>query len=832
MSRFGETYDRVVLGHPIALLIISALVLLFFSYHASNFRLDASADSLMLEDDLDLIQYNETIDRYSLKDFLFVTFDPVDELFTRSSLDTLKRMRDELGSLDGVDSASSIFEARLLMDSGLTLASFSPDALTTLRDPDVDIETAKQEILDSPAYRNLLLSSDGQTTAIVIYLESDTDYWELYNRRSRLLSKRQAEGLTPEEQTILDRTLRNYDGSYEQYVSERHQIIRAIRAAVEPYREHGEIYLFGLPMIADDMMAFIKNDLVIFGFGVAVFVVGTLSFIFRRKRWVFLPLLSCLFAVLVMMGMLGLLNWMVTVISSNFISLMLILTLSMNIHLAVRFRQLNRDMPTASQMEIVSAAVRKMVWPCLYTALTTILAFGSLLSSGIKPVIDFGWMMTIGLSITFLTTFLLFPAVLVLLKKVPPLRRKRRRSIITGSLAVTAERYGNTVVIAAICLAVFSVIGISNLRVENSFVNYFSENTEIHQGMKMVDDRLAGTNPLDVLLDFSEPAAPDTTGAIAAQDGEPEFAEIGEEDEFDWEGDDDSGDYWLTPFKVDRIKKVHDYLEHMPEVGKVISLASIVRFIEQLNDGKPLDGLELSVLSRKLPDDVRSEYLAPYASVENNEARITLFIRDSLENLQRKELLGRIRSGLYDTFGLSENEAKVSGVLVLYNNMLQSLFRSQILTLGLVLSGIGVMLLLLFRSVKLAIIGIIPNLLAVGIVLGIMGLLDIPLDMMTITIAAITMGIAIDNSIHYIYRFREEYTRSGNYLRTLKICHQSVGRAILNTSITVIFGFSILVLSNFIPTIYFGVFTGLAMLIAMLAILALLPKLILLWRPF
>lgn len=831
MSEFARKYDRIVLHHPIVVLIILSLVLLFFAYHARNFKLDASADSLMLEDDKDLIQYNEIIDRYQTKDFLFVTFDPYSELFTRSVLDILRDLRDDLGSLGGVDSIVSIFDGPLLMGSGRPITALNIEALKTLRDPDINIKTAKEEILNSPVYRKLLLSSDGRTTTILIYLKSDTDYWDLYNKRTRLLNKDREGTLSPEEQLLLKETLNAYEVSYDRFVAERHQFIQALRSIIAPYQKHAEIYLSGVPMIADDMMIFIKKDLVNFGFGVCIFIVATLTYIFRRKRWVFLPLLSCIVAVLLMMGMLGFYSWRVTVISSNFISLMLILTLSMNIHLVVRFRQLNRDMPRANQVDIVSAAVRKMVWPCLYTALTTILAFGSLVSSGIKPVIDFGWMMTIGLSITFLTTFLLFPAVLVLLKKIPPLHKKKRRSILTGSLALAAERYGNTVIIISICLAIFSVIGIANLRVENSFINYFSKNTEIYKGMKIVDDKLAGTVPLDVLLNFGEPEILDNPADDPVEIGETDRDESMDEDAFGWEEEDDPRDYWFTPYKIEQIKKVHDYLESMPEVGKALSLASIIRFAEQLNDGKALDGLELGVLTKKLPDQMRSSWIDDFVSVEHNEARIMLLVRDSLKDLRRKEFLNRIHNGL-KALGFSTKEVKVSGVLVLYNNMLQSLFRSQIVTLGLVLSGIGIMLLLLFRSIKLAIIGIIPNLLAVGIVLGLMGLLDIPLDMMTITLAAITMGIAIDNSIHYIYRFREEYRRNGHYIRTLKICHQSVGKAILNTSITVIFGFSILVLSNFIPTIYFGIFTGLAMFVALLAILALLPKLILLWRPF
>jgi len=531
-----------------------------------------------------------------------------------------------------------------------------------------------------------------------------------------------------------------------------------------------------------------------------------------------------------MLGMLGFLNWKVTVISSNFISLMLILTMSMNIHLAVRYRQLCKDSTSESQADIVSTTTKKMVWPCLYAALTTILAFSSLVFSGIRPVIDFGWMMTIGLCVTFLTSFLLFPSVLMLLKKSGSLMTDRRQSAITLSLASTARSHGGKVIILAILFAVISLIGISRLQVENGFIDYFSKKTEIYQGMKLIDDRLGGTFPLDIVLTFAGQPGDNPADDNSADTNDDSSIE---KDDFDWAGEDDAPqDYWLTPFKVERIKEVHDYLDGLPEIGKVLSLASVVRVAERLNEGKEFDGLELGVLNKKIPDQLRSDMMDPYISIENNEARISLRILDSLEDIRRKELLEKITNDLNIKLGTSGDTVTVAGMLVLYNNMLQSLFRSQILTLGVVLLGIGIMLLILFRSVTLSIIGIIPNLLAVGIVLGIMGLADIPLDMMTITIAAITMGIAIDNSIHYIYRFREELAKNNDYAETLHVCHANVGKAIFNTSVTIIFGFSILVLSNFIPTIYFGVFTGLAMFIALLSVLVLLPKLILVWRPF
>lgn len=826
MNGPSKIYDRLVLGHPVVLLILLTLLLSFFAFHARDFKLDASADSLILEDDEDLIKYNEIIYRYDPKDFYIITYASHKDLFTHESLDRFKSLRDQLTLLEGVDSIQSILDITLYETSGISLTDIDGSNVKTLRSPDVDLKAARKEIIENPIYKELILNAKApEATAIIINMRSDTPYWKLYNQRSRLLDKKAAGTLSAEEHIRLEQILGEYEVLYTDFIDQRHQTIEKIRSSIAPFKSYADIHLGGVPMIADDMMSFIKDDLIIFGVGVFIFIVATLALVFRSMQWVILPLLSCFYAVVLMMGVLGLWDWKVTVISSNFISLMLILTLSMNIHLAVRCEQLSRDMSSADQVEIVSTTVRKMVWPCLYTALTTILAFSSLVFSGIKPVMDFGWMMTIGLTITFLTSFLLLPSILVLLKKATPERKRGNRSTITARLASIAEHHGGKVIPVSALLVLLSIFGITKLQVENSFVNYFREHTEIHTGMKLIDDQDVGTVPLNIILEF-----PSQEANNRAEGGVPDD-EFEEDDAFDWVDDYDPEDYWITPYKIEKIKAVHDYVDGLPEVGTVMSLASIVRFAEHYRKAA-LDGLELGLLYKKVPAYLKADYIDPYVSVEHNEARISLLIRDSLPDLRRKVFLDDLRRNLMDRFDLSEEEVTVSGVLVLYNNMLQSLFRSQILTLGIVLLGIWIMLLILFRSIRLSIIGMIPNILAVGVVLGLMGLLGIPLDMMTITIAAITMGIAIDNSIHYLYRYREEFSHNNDYVETLRICHRNVGRAILNTSVTVIFGFSILVFSNFIPTIYFGIFTGIAMFIALMAILTLMPKLILMWRPF
>ncbi len=817
MRHWPAAYRHLLLTRPRTALAILSVMLCFFAYHTRDFRVDASVDSLVLEDDRDLQLFREVSARYRTRASLIVTFSPLEDLFSTESLSHITRLREELRPLQTVDSVMTILDVPLVKSSDVPLAQMATN-VQTLETPTIDRQRAREELLTSPFYKDLVVSRDGQTTALLINLKEDPELTRWVSERNQLLIKRGAVGLTRAERRDLREISAAYDAARASVDERRHEDIQRIRAIIARYEPYAVLHLGGIPMIADDMVAFVKNDLIIFGSGVFAFLVIILSLIFRESRWVILPLLSCIYAGLTMIGLLGLIGWKVTVMSSNFLSLMLIITISMNIHLAVRYRQLLRDQPDESQLSLVSATMGKMVWPCLYTSLTTIIGFSSLVFSDIKPVVDFGWMMCAGLAVVFLTSFSLFPAILVLLKKSEPAAAGLGRYQLTSWLARVAERNRIAIPVSAVVLLVTSVVGISRLTVENSFISYFKQDTEIYQGLKLIDEKLGGTTSLEVLLNLDP-------SRFLAEAEEPL------DDEFDI--DVASGpEYWFTPLKIDKIKSVHDYLDGLPEVGKVLSLASVVRVAEELNDGEELDSLELSLLYRRLPDEVKEPMVDPYFSYGHDEARILLRILDSKEDLRRGEFLEKVRSGLSDELELSDRDVTVTGTLVLYNNMLQSLFTSQISSLGAVMAGIAVMLLILFRSVSLSIIGILPNVLAAATVLGLIGLVGIPLDMMTITIAAITIGIAVDNAIHYIYRFREEFALNGDYVRTLYICHANIGRAVLYTSTTIIFGFSILVLSNFFPTIYFGALTGLAMLIALLAALTLLPRLILLFRPF
>ena len=439
----------------------------------------------------------------------------------------------------------------------------------------------------------------------------------------------------------------------------------------------------------------------------------------------------------------------------------------------------------------------------------------SLIFSEIKPIIDFGWMMTFGLITSLLITFTLLPTLLSFIQSSSVALAKKRNLKITNYLGNLALDYKNYIFGLTGIIILLSIFGISKLEVENSFINYFSKKTEIYQGMKLIDEKLGGTTPLEVILKFP----------ISEDEEKDEDNDWGDEEENDEK-------YWFTRDKMDRITRVHNYLDNIEAIGKVLSFSSIIEVATKLNNNKPLGTLEMGVLYTKIPDTIKKEIIDPYISIKDSEARISLRIKDSLDGLRRNELINKINFDLENKLGIKKDEFKLGGVLILFNNLLQSLFKSQILTLGFVMIGILIMFLILFRNIKISLIGVVPNFIAAFFILGIIGLVGIPLDMMTITIAAITIGIAVDNSIHYIYRFKEELVNFKDYDKTIKYCHSTVGIAIFNTSITIVFGFSILILSNFIPTIYFGVFTGIAMLLAMISVLTLLPSLLLVFKPF
>ena len=793
---FAHLYQNFVINKPKVVLLLLLVALFSFGYFSKDFRLDASSETLLIEGDPDLKYLREINTRYGSKDFLILTVTPKEKISSQSSINNLLSLKYKIQTLDWVHSVITLLDIPLLNNSDKPITERIKN-YSTLKDEDIDKERGFEEILNSPVFKNFVISEDGKTTGIIVNIKKHDELKNIQNKSKKEIEK------------------------YKDLIKKKnHKNIIEIRNVINSYGDIGNIFLGGIPMIADDMMSFIKNDIIVFGVGVLLFIIVTLWFVFRKLIWIIIPLGSCFFSVVIMTGILGLLNWKVTVISSNFIALMLILTMAMNIHICTRFLQLKKNKPSSKTSEIILETMHKMFWPIVYTVLTTICAFLSLIFSEIKPIIDFGWMMTLGLTTSFIITFTLLPTLLNFFSSEKTNIYDQSKKILTTKLGQSSINYKKIIFSITTIVVVLSFIGISKLEVENSFINYFSKKTEIYKGMKLIDEKLGGTTPLDIILKFP------TNKIDKIKESDDDFD--------DWEDEEKENDnkYWFTKDKIDKIKNVHNYLESLPHVGKVLSFSSILKVASQLNNNKELGTLEMGVLYTKIPESIKKEIVDPYISIKDNEARINLRIKDSEKNLRRNELIKKIEYDLEKKIGLKADEFKLAGILILFNNLLQSLFKSQILTLGFVMIGIFSMFLILFKNIKLALIGVVPNFIAAFFILGIIGLLEIPLDMMTITIAAITIGIAVDNSIHYIYRFKEEYSNNNKYEENIKLCHSTVGEAILNTSITIVFGFSILIFSNFIPTIYFGIFTGIAMLFAMISVLTLLPALILIVRPF
>ena len=792
----SNIYKNIILKNPKTVLIFIILTALFFGYNSKDFRLDASSETLLIEGDPDLKYLQEINEKFGSKDFLVLTLTPNESIISDNVINNILSLKYKIQSLDWVHNVITILDIPLLDSSDEPLMDRIKN-YRTLKDENIDRERGFNEIASSPVFKNFVISEDKTTTGIIVNIKSTETNAKQFQSKKEL-------------QTYKDKLK-----------EKNHNNILEIREIIKSFSDIGKIHLGGIPMIADDMMTFIKSDIFTFGIGVFLFIVLTLWYVFRKFIWILIPISSCFLSVLIMTGFLGIMGWKVTVISSNFIALMLILTMAMNIHMSTRYLQLKTTLENKPTNELIYLATSKMFWPIAYTVLTTICAFLSLIFSEIKPIIDFGWMMTFGLITSFIVTFTLLPSLLNLMASEKIDVQEKSFTNFTGFLANCSITKKKLIYVISILLIILSIFGISKLKVENSFINYFSKDTEIYRGMKLIDEKLGGTTPLDIILKFDTK----TNNEVSEKN-----------DEFDdWEEDENTSDdskYWFTKDKIDRIKNVHSYLENLDHIGKVLSFYSIIEIATTLNNNNELGTLEMGVLYTKLPENIKREIVDPYISVTNNEARISLRIKDSSKDLRRNELIKKINYDLNNKLNLKEESYKLGGVLILFNNLLQSLFKSQILTLGLVMLGIFIMFLILFRNVKISLIGVIPNFIAAFSILGLIGLLNIPLDMMTITIAAITIGIAVDNSIHYIYRFIEEFKYKQNYNEVIKICHSSVGVAILNTSITIVFGFSILVLSNFIPTIYFGIFTGIAMLLAMLLVLSLLPALITLIKPF
>ena len=833
-----KNIGNFLLDRYLLILLLVFTLTIITSIGLSNFKLDASSDALVLESDESLKTYREAEDEFGDSSFLIVTYEPKNELFSEYSLKKISQLESDLKNIDGVDSVLSILDAPIFFQPRVGLSEVS-DNLKNLTDPEVDLNLAKEEIINNPIYKELIISNDGKTTAMQVVLKGNKEYNQLINSRYEILEKLDSrEPLTSKTTNQLQNDLVNINTRISEINNQESEfnklLIAEIRQTLDIYRDEATIYLGGPSMIATDMMEYIESDLVIFGTAVA-FIFALMLYLFFGSLWyVLLPLLNAFLATFITAGFLGFMDWKISVVSSNFIALLLILTISLTVHLLVKINEIKKD---KNLRNAIVEGYGQMFAPCFFAALTTAVAFLSLTFGELKPVIEFGKMMAFGISIAFILTFTFLPCAIYLVSKI---KTKDYLSLHKITSWILDFSNNNKIIIGSSFIIVFIIFsyGVSKLEVENRFIDYFDKETEIYQGMYEIDSKLGGTATLDIII--SEPTESDipekskmqniaTNVAVIANDFS--FDDLFEDDLFEDMTSDASG-YWWNTYSLKTLEDIHDYLDSIPEIGKVLSVASGIKLAREINDGEDLNDFELALLRSVLPEDIRETLLYSYINKDDSVVRISTRVNESSANLNRNELLEKINFDLQNEFNLKPGQYEITGLAVLYNNMLQSLFQSQIGSLLIVFAVISIMLLIIFKSFKVMVIGLIPNIFVASSVMGLLGLLKIPLDIMTITVAAISVGMAVDNTIHYIYRYKKELKKTNSVEHALENAHTTTGRAIFYTATTIAAGFCILSLSNFFPTVLFGLFTSLAMVLAFITSLTVLPNLLVKYKVF
>jgi len=899
---------RLIVAFPKITLALFTALALFFGYYSTKLEIDASSQTLLLDNDEDLQIWREVSKRYETPNFLVLAYTPAGDLLAPETIRKIEQMDAAFSKLDFVAGVTDITNVPLLLNKGGGMSELLKH-IPTLTDADVNLTAARREFATSPFYASNLVSTDFRTTAILINLKPQTRYEELLRLRDgakNALEQAEHEGNRSGAQIsqlkdALKVTEQNFKSYRDELREKDHRDIMALRALIVGFEKEfagDRLFLGGLNMIADDMVGYVRSDLATYGLGALVLLLACFWLFFRQAKFILLPLIICAYSVVLAAGLFGFLSFEVTVISSNFIALQLIITVSVCIHLIVAYREFSARFHAFSQRQLVYAVLRERARPCFFAIFTTVIGFMSLIFCDIKPVISLGIMMSVGISISLVTAFGVFGAVMSLLRRTHNNRSFEQHFKFTLWCAETALRSRGAVYGVCAAAVIFGLYGISQLRVENSFIGYFKKSTDIRAGMEVIDTNLGGTIPLDIVVKFKSAGGADpasgsensVSGSANSKSGEnsnlagqnfiaqnsaaqnstaatqnsiaensmPQGSAMAAQPsgavnldqtraanlEQNSAASDDFGDfeaeyaanenkpqYWFTSEKMRIIGKIDDFLKDKNVaghefIGNVSSLASLLKLGKQINQGRDLDDLSLALIYSELPQNYREMVLSPFVNIEANEAHFSVRTIDSDPRLRRAKFLKDLQSGLNSLLAGEQASAQISGIMVLYNNMLQSLMSSQIDTLGITVLVLFVLFVIIFRSFSYALIAIVVNLIPLCACFGIMGVAGIPLDIMSITIAAISIGIGVDDVIHYIYRYKREFARSGDEAAAIRASHASIGYAMYYTSFAIILGFSVMMMSNFWPTIYFGMLICLVMSLLLLGALIILPSLI------
>ena len=908
---------RLIVTFPKITLALFTALALFFGYYSTKLEIDASTQTLLLDNDEDLQIWREVSKRYETPNFLVVAYTPAGDLLAPETIRKIAQMDAAFSKLDFVAGVTDITNVPLLLNKSEGMSELLKH-IPTLTDSDVNLTAARRELSTSPFYASNLVSADLRTTAILINLKPQSRYEELLRLRDgakSALKQAEHEGNSSKAQiSQLKDALKASEQNFKSYRDELrekdHRDIVALRALIAGFEKEfagDRLFLGGLNMIADDMVGYVRSDLATYGLGALVLLLACFWLFFRQAKFILLPLIICAYSVVLAAGLFGFLSFEVTVISSNFIALQLIITVSVCIHLIVAYREFSARFHAFSQRQLVYAVLRERARPCFFAIFTTVIGFMSLIFCDIKPVISLGIMMSVGISISLVTAFGVFGAVMSLLRRTHNNRSFEQHFKFTLWCAETALRSRGAVYGVCAAAVIFGLYGISQLRVENSFIGYFKKSTDIRAGMEVIDTNLGGTIPLDIIVKFksagganpasgsensvsgsanfksgenSNPAgrnfaanstrqnsiaqnsATQNSTAAAQNLNDKNLSEQGpaaatqpsdaansdqtraanleqnstaSDDFSDFEAEyaanENKPQYWFTSEKMRIIGKIDDFLKDKnitghEFIGNVSSLASLLKLGKQINQGRDLDDLSLALIYSEMPANYRELVLSPFVNIEANEAHFSIRTIDSDPNLRRAQFLADLKRDLDSLLAKDNVTAQISGIMVLYNNMLQSLMSSQIDTLGITVLVLFVLFVIIFRSFSYALIAIVVNLIPLCACFGIMGVAGIPLDIMSITIAAISIGIGVDDVIHYIYRYKREFARLGDEAAAIRASHASIGYAMYYTSFAIILGFSVMMMSNFWPTIYFGLLICLVMSLLLLGALIILPSLI------
>lgn len=820
-------YINFITKHYKAVFVFMFIITAIFTYYSKYLNIDASAETLLLENDKDLKLTREIHGRYISPDYLVIAFSPKEYMLSEATLATIKSLKETLLKVEGVESITTLLDVALLQSPPVAVSEIVKNVHTVSKG-DFNATMVQKELTTSPLYAKNLVSSDFKTTAIVVNLKDDEKYTELLKKRNNFLEIKDKRTLNNEEKRGYEAAKKEFKEYVDSTKDNTHKLIENVRRTIEPYRTNGnELILGGIMMVADDMISFVKNDIAIYGSAILLIMVFMLWIIFRQIRFVVLPIVISFSAVVMTTGIVALVGLDVTVVSSNFVAMQLITTLSLVIHLIVSYREEYALFPHYTQKELIEITLHRMSTPSVFIVLTSVAGFASLMTCDILPIIDLGTMMNIGVSASLFATYMIFPAVMLILPKKEPVLTFDNAFTLNAKFANIVEHHGKTILISVVLIVAFSLYGATKLVVENSFINYFKESTEIYKGMLKIDNALGGTTPLEIVVRFPQIESKNEVKQTQTKEND-ELSEFADE----FKQNEDDTKYWFSEQKMQTILKVHDYLKSLSEIGNVSSLGTLSHVGRILKDGKDFDGFEMALLYSDLPIEFKKILLLPYVNIEHNEARFVVRIIDSNDELRRDTLLKKIKEELHTKVGLNKEDYDMVGMMVLYNNMLQSLFDSQISTLGLALLLLGSMFLFLFRSIKIALLAMSVNMVPISVIFGIMGVMNLPLDIMSITIASIALGITVDNTIHYYYRFREELGKDGDYIASMHRAHRTIAFGMFYYSIATIVGFLVLVTSNFIPTLIFGLLTVIVLIVAIVSDLLFSPYLVLLFKPF